>query len=140
MFADDPDVIRVIHEWVLKAESDLIAAAHLLRLGASGPTDIVCFHAQQCVEKYIKALLVNHGLDFPRTHNLTMLASRLPAGARPDLTPEELLQLTDYATVTRYPGDYERISLTEARNAVKTARRVRTQIRKRLPGETLKTA
>jgi hypothetical protein len=39
--------------------------------------------------------------------------------------------------VTRYPGDYEAISLAEARYAVKVARRVRRQIRKRLPKEAL---
>jgi HEPN domain-containing protein len=31
------------------------------------------FHAQQCVEKYLKALLVAPGLAFPRTHDLTAL-------------------------------------------------------------------
>ena len=33
-------------------------AVHTLKLGADGPTDTVCFHAQQCIEKYLKALLV----------------------------------------------------------------------------------
>jgi hypothetical protein len=56
---------------------------------------------------------------------------------RPVLTQAELDRLTDYATVTRYPGDYASISLTEARAAVKVARRVRRQIRKRLPKEAL---
>jgi hypothetical protein len=68
---------------------------------------------------------VNHNRDFPRTHNLSLLLSLLPVSARPDLTPEERQQLTDYATVTRYPGDYGTIRLTEARQAVKVARRVR---------------
>ena len=58
--------------------------------------------------------------------------------ARPDLTPSEQVALTRYATVTRYPGDYEAILLAEARDAVKVARRVRRQIRKRLPQEALR--
>jgi hypothetical protein len=39
----------------------------------------------------------------------------------------------DYAVVMRYPGDYEPVSLAEAERAVKIARRVRTQVRQRLP-------
>lgn len=137
MFAVDPEVVRVIREWAQKAENDLTAAAHTLKLGKACPTDTVCFHAQQCVEKYVKALLVYHDLDFPKTHNLRALLTLLPVRAQPDLTLEEQHVLTRYATVTRYPGDYEAIPLAEARYAVKVARRVRRQIRKRLPKEAL---
>ncbi len=125
MFAVDPEVIRVIGEWAQKAENDLVTATHVLKLGERCPTDTVCFHAQQCVEKYLKALLVHHELDFPRSHDLRSLLARLPLSARPDLTPEEQETLTRYATVTRYPGDYEAMILTEARLAVRIARRVR---------------
>lgn len=31
------------------------------------PTDTVCFHAQQCVEMCLKALLVLNGIEFSRT-------------------------------------------------------------------------
>ena len=138
MLAADYEVIRVIREWVLKAENDLTAAVQLLKLGKRCPADIVCFHAQQCVEKYVKALLVNHGRDFPKTHDLRALLAILPARAWPDLTPEEQHLLSRYATVTRYPGDYEVIPLAEARVAVKIARRVRRQVRQHLPKESLK--
>ncbi len=138
MFAADPETLRLVREWVQKAENDLTNAAHVLKLGKRCPTDTVCYHAQQCVEKYLKALLVYHERDFPWTHQLGSRLLRLPAGVRPDLTPDEQQRLTDYATVTRYPGDYEAIPLTEARNAVKIARRVRRQLRKRLPKEALR--
>jgi hypothetical protein len=46
--------------------------------------------------------------------------------------------LTDYATVTRYPGDYEPIPLSEARKAVAIVRRFRKQIRALLPKEALR--
>jgi hypothetical protein len=57
----------------------------------------------------------------------------LPIHLRPELTPEEQARLGDYAVVMRYPGDYEPVSLAEAERAVKIARRVRTQVRQRLP-------
>jgi len=138
MFALDPETLRLIREWVEKAENDLTNAAYVLKMGKQCPTDTVCFHTQQCVEKYLKALLVHHERDIPWTHNVGLILSRLPARARPDLTPDEQQRLTDYATVMRYPGDYEIIPLTEARQAVKIARRVRRQIRKRLPKEALR--
>ena len=64
----------IVLEWVVKAENDLLNAAHTLKLGRRCPTDTVCFHAQQCAEKYVKALLVFRGVDFPRTHDLEVLA------------------------------------------------------------------
>ena len=51
-------VVAVVREWVAKAENDLKNATHSLKLGEDCPTDTVCFHAQQCVEKYLKAMLV----------------------------------------------------------------------------------
>jgi len=62
----------------------------------------------------------------------------LPANIRPDLTPDEHELLTDYAVSARYPGDWEPISLIEARRAVQIARRVRKQFRDLLPPASLK--
>jgi HEPN domain-containing protein len=137
MRALDPKVVAVLRQWVEKAEHDLLNAAHTLKLGAAAPTDTVCFHAQQCVEKHLKALLIWRGLEPPRTHDLHLLAALLPESARPELTLEELRILTRYATVMRYLGDYEPITLTEARRAVTLARRVRRQARRHLPKEAL---
>ncbi len=61
----------------------------------------------------------------------------IPGRARPQLEAEEQRRLTSYATVTRYPGDYEPISLAEARRAVTTARRMRKEVRALLPKEAL---
>jgi HEPN domain-containing protein len=122
----------VVREWVIKAENDLKNAAHTLKMGNACPTDTVCFHAQQCVEKCLKALLVACRTESPKTHDLGQLVALLPRRLRPSLDDEEQDRLTDYATVTRYPGDYEPISLGEACEAVKIARRVRREVRKLL--------
>jgi len=100
-------ILIVVQEWAAKAENDLKNAAHTLKLGRDCPTDTVCFHAQQCVEKYLKAFLV---IAF--------------------LTVEEQRRLTEYATVMRYPGPYEPIRLCEAKEAVRIARLVRRKILK----------
>ncbi len=137
MFENDPEVIAVIRQWVQKADNDLKTAAHTLKLGDKAPTDTVCFHIQQCVEKYLKALLVWRGVEFSRTHHVSGLLELLPAALRPDLTPEEQERLTDYAVTMRYPGDYEPVPLDEARESLRIAQRVRKQIRRHLPKESL---
>jgi HEPN domain-containing protein len=129
----DGVLLGTLRQWVAKAENDLKNAAHALRMGRECPTDTVCFHAQQCVEKYQKALLVMNLVDFPKTHDLNALARLLPKPLLPLLTDEERRRMTEYATVMRYPGDYEEITLAEARQSVRLARHARAAIRKLLP-------
>jgi HEPN domain-containing protein len=133
MLGLDDEVLDVARQWVMKAESDLRNAAHTVRLRTDCPTDTVCFHAQQCVEKYLKALLVLNGIEFPRTHQISTLLALVPAPIRPTLTQEEQDRLTEYAVTTRYPGDYDPIPREEAQEAVRLARRLRKQVRRRLP-------
>jgi len=121
-------VITVVGEWVEKAENDLKNAAYTLEMDDECPTDTVCFHAQQVVEKYLKALLVFKGIPFPKSHNIEDIIALLPPSSRPRLSEKDQDKLTEYATVTRYPGDYEPISLDEAKKAVRIARRVKRQI------------
>ena len=62
----------------------------------------------------------------------------VPVSAHVELDPVQQARLTEYATVTRYPGNYEPIPLTEARGAVRLARRVRREIRRLLPKAALR--
>ena len=69
-------VLTVVREWIVKADHDLMMAAHILKLGKAAPVDIICFHAQQCVEKYLKAILVYRSLPFPGGVRLVLRARR----------------------------------------------------------------
>lgn len=55
---EQPESHAAIRGWVAKAEHDLRNAEYVLTLTEACPTDTVCFHSQQCAEKYLKALLV----------------------------------------------------------------------------------
>src|SRR6266851_9756358 len=58
--------------WIARAEEDFTLARSALRRKRPliyGTT----FHAQQCVEKYLKALLLSYRQAFPRTHDLIAL-------------------------------------------------------------------
>ena len=135
----DPEkVCAVVREWVMKAENDLENAVRVVRSGEDCPADTVCFHAQQCVEKYMKALLVWKCIPFPKTHNIRDLLELIPRKMRPAVNVSEQDRLTEYATVTRYPGEYKPVSYSEARKSVKLARRIRAAIRKQLPKQALR--
>jgi HEPN domain-containing protein len=59
-------------DWIAHAAADL----HYAKLGQNDPKaleSLIAFHAQQAVEKAVKALLVKHQVDFPKTHDLEEL-------------------------------------------------------------------
>jgi HEPN domain-containing protein len=85
----DEKALLVAREWALKGENDLKNAAHTLEMGKECPTDTVCFHAQQCVEKYLKALLVLKDINFPKTHNIEDIIALVPKDLRPKLDDKE---------------------------------------------------
>jgi HEPN domain-containing protein len=130
----EADAVRsVVRQWIEKAGNDLKTARNNLRTAEDCPTDMTCFHAQQCIEKCIKAALVNSGIEFAPTHDISIIAALLPAEYHLSLTPEQERRLTRYATVTRYPGDYEPIPLAEATDAVELALSIRNLIGSHLP-------
>ncbi len=131
-------VVAVLREWIAKADNDLTAGAQIIKLGDAAPTDTVCFHAQQCVEKYLKALLVFQSVPFCKTHDIQKLMSLIAPALRPDLTEAEQVRLTEYAADIRYPDAGLVITLRDARHALAIARRVRRQIRRLLPRQALR--
>jgi HEPN domain-containing protein len=68
-----------VSRWLELAEIDLKAARVLLK--EAGLTGVVCFHAQQSVEKFLKALVESKGLNPPKSHDLILLYNRVDAGS-----------------------------------------------------------
>jgi len=118
-------------EWVKKAEGDLHSSLREVRARRYPNYDSACFHAQQCVEKYLKARLQEAGLAFPKTHDLLELLKRVLAvePAWTTLNPQ-LTQLVSYAVVFRYPGISA--SKADARKALASCRVVRRVVRQSL--------
>ena len=71
----DPDLESLLREWVEKAEADLEAADQLApRVTTSTRLrEIVGFHCQRTVEKYLKVLLTFYQVEFPKTHEIEWL-------------------------------------------------------------------
>lgn len=95
-----PEQVEVADLYVAKAASDLAAARALAR-DPEQQDDVVGFHAQQAVEKSIKAVLALGGRDISRTHDLVLLTQLI----RDDAPPNEFVQaesLSPWAVAMRY--------------------------------------
>lgn len=88
-----------------KAEGDYMVVTVLLRSRKQGRYDAICFHCQQCVEKYVKARLVKADIDYPKTHELQVLL-RLALPLEPFWAgyEREMQRLAGAAVLPRYPG------------------------------------
>lgn len=60
-------------EWIAKAEADWRVANREMRVQRGASYDAVCFHCQQCAEKYLKAFLQEQGHHIPKIHDLNQL-------------------------------------------------------------------
>ncbi len=132
-----PERIDQIRQWVRKAEHDLTAARHTMTIVDQGLTDIICYHCQQCAEKYMKALLLLHQVHFPKTHDLRLLLDLIHKHTPLKMDPRDVLPLNRYAIEGRYPGDWEEVEPPEAIEAVKLTQAIRDQVRQELSEETL---
>lgn len=129
--------LEFTREWVQKAEGDFKTASLLLRAGDDHLFQ-TAFHAQQSAEKYIKAFLVWHQIEFPKSHDIGKLTV-LAAQVVPELPEilEEAKTLTPFGVDYRYPGDYPEVTTADAEAALVLATIVRDEIRNRLPGHSL---
>jgi len=114
---------EVATEWLRRARSNLVLARQ------PKPPEVfwedLCFDAEQAAEKAIKALLVFHRIDFPRTHQLAELLTLLTQAGH--AVPDDVWEserLADFAVLMRYPGSRPPVDEEEHRHAVRLADRV----------------
>ncbi len=112
-------------EWVAKAEGDFATMEREMRARKNPNYDGVCFHAQQCAEKYLKALATELDLPFLRTHDLVALLEPL-LSVYPlwEAYRSDLAYLSGFAVSFRYPGESaDRESAADARRRCRVFRR-----------------
>lgn|SRR4030042_2397020 len=110
-------------EWVIKAQNDLETAEILLR--EDGPSDTLCFHCHQAVEKYLKAYLVFYEMEFEKIHDVWKLA-KLCSEIDQDILDldKELKSLNAYYIESRYPADVLSYGREECREALSFAKKI----------------
>jgi len=116
-------------EWVSKAEGDFATLERESRARKNPNYDAVCFHAQQCAEKYLKAHLCEAGIGCHKIHDLVALLEQALA-IRPEWEAfrVDLAFLSDFAVSFRYPGESaDRQSAMDARRRCRIFRRAARQ-------------
>ncbi len=121
-----------VQQWLDKARKDLAAGEVLLKEEFEDYEN-VGFHAQQAAEKFVKAFLVCHQIEFPKSHDMALLR-QLVARIDPRLAEKLAIadSLTPYGVEFRYPGDLPSVSRTEGEKALRAAEQARELISRSL--------
>jgi HEPN domain-containing protein len=114
-----------VQQWLNRAHKDL-AAGEVLFKGGFEDYENVGFHAQQSAEKFIKAFLVSHQIEFPKTHDIALLR-QLVTRVDPELAEKLAIAdaLTPYGVEFRYPGDLPLVSSSEGERVLRLAEQTR---------------
>jgi len=127
------DVIeKLVHQWIKIADRDMLTAQRELEIEPH-VTEIICFHCQQAVEKYLKAFLTKHQVEFPKTHSiltLINLCSGIDSSFKEKLSNADIL--TDYAVEIRYPDDWYEPTIEETRKAYELTKKVKEFVLEKL--------
>ena len=104
-------------EWVAKAEADFATSQREIRVRKNPNYDGICFHYQQCAEKYLKARLCEAEIPFSKVHDLVALLEQvLKIEPNWEIFREDLAYPSDFAVAFRYPGESaDKKSAVEAR-------------------------
>jgi HEPN domain-containing protein len=129
-----PEDVRrgLVDQWIAKAAEDIGLARHIV--GTNLPFVAAAgFHCQQAVEKYLKALLVDRQVEFPKTHDLGDLLDLIePFDADLAAEMKGITWLTPYGVDFRYPSDLPAMSGEKAKQALELAVKVEAAVLKRL--------
>lgn len=117
--------------WLARARGDLALAKSPLPEGAF--YEDLCFHTHQAAEKALKAVYQHHGWTFHYTHDLGLLIRGLRGkGLKVASGIDDSVDLTVYATESRYPGLGEPVTIEEYHEALRLAEEVVAWAQKRL--------
>jgi HEPN domain-containing protein len=110
---------ELANEWLKKAEGDYNSAIREYRARKFPNYDAAGFHAQQCIEKYLKAILQANGIRFYKIHDLLALMELcLPFVPELEFYKEFLAYLNLFSVAFRYPG--ESANKLQAKKAIKS--------------------
>jgi HEPN domain-containing protein len=95
---------KQVEDWILLADKDLYAAEILLKDGYP-LTNIVTFHCQQVIEKYLKAFIIEHDVSLIKIHDLIKLNGMVNEIKNLGIDEKKLMVINEIYIESRYPGD-----------------------------------
>jgi len=109
---------ELIQKWIYLADRDL-STAKVIYLHLPDYYEMIAFHCQQSVEKYLKSLLVYHEIEFDRSHNLVYLLDLLSRKIEIDTEKyDKAILLNSYSVQIRYPDQIIQLTKEEIETAI----------------------
>jgi HEPN domain-containing protein len=96
---------KQVEDWVLMADKDLYAAKIIIK-DDYPLTNIVAFHCQQAIEKYLKAYLIEKNIPLIKTHDLIKLNGMIKETKDLGIDENKLIRINEVYIESRYPGEF----------------------------------
>ena len=95
---------KQVEDWIFLADKDLYAAEILLK-DEYPLTNIVAFHCQQAIEKYLKAFLIENDVPLIKTHDLIKLNEMINEIKNIGIDENNLIIINEVYIEARYPSE-----------------------------------
>ncbi len=114
---------NLVKEWIIKSQNDIKSAEILYK--ENGPTDALCFHCHQAVEKILKGFMIFSKKEFPKTHDLIYLLNlckKIDEGF--EGVKDKASFLNRFYIETRYPPEIVVYSRQESQEVLECAQKL----------------
>ncbi|MDR1248208.1 MAG: HEPN domain-containing protein [Treponema sp.] len=91
-------------DWILLADRDLYTAELVIK-DDHPLTNIIAFHCQQTIEKYLKAYFIEKDIPLVKTHDLIKLNGLIKERTDVGIDEDKLLAINEVYIDSRYPGE-----------------------------------
>jgi len=119
---------KYIKQWLNRADNDIKIVEHELSFPKTEILkDIVCFHCQQAVEKYLKSFLIYNKIEISKTHNIELLLMKC-AEIDIEFNQIDIKELSNFAVDIRYPDDFYVPELEEMNFYYNLAKKIKEMI------------
>jgi HEPN domain-containing protein len=95
---------KISEEWLKAAKDDLRVADKIIT--DETLTHMVAFHSQQCIEKSLKAVMEEYGIDLVKIHNLERLLAIVKNHVKIDVDIVLIEKMDKLYIDSRYPADF----------------------------------
>ena len=121
------DKSEYIGNWLFRANEDIAVIHSLTSIDLEFYTSTICFHAQQAVEKFLKAFLIYHNKEIERTHNLYYLQKKC-SEINNSIGRIDLKELNFFGISVRYPDEFYIPSVEEAKEYISIAQKIESLV------------
>ena len=95
---------KQVKDWIVLADKDLYASEILIK-DEHPLTNIVAFHCQQTIEKYLKAFLIENDIPLIKIHDLIKLNGMIKEIKDLRIDEKRLIPINEVYVEARYPGE-----------------------------------